>query len=500
MPELKIFATGIVAAMQGDAFSGLEPVALWRHFAALSAIPRPSGHEDAVREYVKQAAEAAGASCETDSRGNLIARVAATDGCEGPVVAIQSHLDMVCERDDGVAHDCERDPIVARRDGDWILATGTTLGADNGIGVAAALAVLSDSAAPHGPLELVFTVEEETGLLGAAELDVSRLDAELLINLDSEDDRALTVGCAGGAEVEIELPVAREAVPTGWLGFELRVSGLSGGHSGMQIHEPHANAIVLVAAILGQLRDRDAKFRLESIDGGSAHNAIPRSARVRLALADETGAQMLEETVAEARRTWKSAAPELELSLSPEMEIGDAISAEQGTALISLLGELPHGVLAMSHRFADTVETSANLATVRTSPQEVRAVTSIRSLKAPDLRGAQERIEEIAGAAGASAKPGAGYPGWEPREHSRLLDLTSAAYRRVHRREPAIEVLHGGLECGVIVAKKPELDAISFGPLIEAAHSPDERLKASTVPAFYRLLTDLLADLGRGAA
>lgn len=483
--------------MPNDPYVGLEPTPLWQHFAALNAIPRPSGHEEAAREYVRQVAEAAGSASATDSRGNLIARVEATDGFDGPTVAIQSHLDMVCESADGVEHDCEHDPIVPRRDGDWILASGTTLGADNGIGVAAALSLLSDPATAHGPLELVFTVEEETGLHGAAELDVSMLNAQALINLDSEDDRALTVGCAGGADVELALPLAREAAPPGWHGVELRVSGLSGGHSGMQIHERHANAIVLAATVLDRLAREGVDFRLQSIDGGSAHNAIPRNASARLAVAGETAERAIAEAFAELRSAWTAAEPEIELMLLDGATVSDVLPTATAAVLVRLLLELPHGVIAMSERFEGTVETSANLATVHTEVEQARVSTSVRSLKEDELRETRERIKAMALAAGAAAELGSGYPGWEPRESSPLLASTVAAYREVYGRDPSIEVLHGGLECGVIVSKKPELDAVSFGPLIQSAHSPDERLEASTVVGFYSVLTKLLAKLGR---
>jgi dipeptidase D len=480
--------------MEAGPYRGLEPVALWGHFAALNAIPRPSGHEAAAREYARGVAEAAGAEWEVDGFGNAVARVGPSDGSGGPAVAVQAHLDMVCESAPGVEHDCERDPIQPEREGDLVLASGTTLGADNGIGVAAALALLSDPPPAHGPLELLFTVEEETGLHGAMALDASLLHAEALINFDSEDDGALTVGCAGGADVKLALPLEREPVPAGWRCVELRVSGLAGGHSGMQIHERRANAISLAARALGGLPEAGEELRLVSIEGGSAHNVIPREAVVRLALANEDGERVLSAALAALREEWGEAEPDLELTLEA-VTSAEAISPARSALLVGLLRELPHGVIAMSERFPGTVETSTNLAIVRSESDGIRLLSSVRSLKPEALEAVRDRIVGLGEAAGASAEAEAGYPGWEPRERSPLLDATVAAYIELHGREPRIEVLHGGLECGVIVAKKPTLDAISFGPLIEGPHTPGERVHAATVADAYRLLVALLGRL-----
>jgi dipeptidase D len=482
-------------------YEQLEPAALWQHFAALNAIPRPSGEEQAALEYVRGAAEAAGASWAADGRGNAVARVPARGAAEGPIVAIQAHLDMVCESADGVEYDPGRDPVVPRRQGDLILASGTTLGADNGIGAAAALAVLSDPEAVHGPLELVFTVEEETGLHGAAGLDVSLLRAKTLINLDSEDDRALVVGCAGGADVTAELPVAREPEPPGSQAAEIRVFGLSGGHSGVQIHERHANAILLLRAVLERLREAGVGFRLAALDGGSAHNAIPRSATARLSLTGEGAEQAVAQAAAALRAEWGDDEPGLAIELvSAGIATGPVLSAAAATALAGLLGSVPHGVIAMSEHFEGTVETSANLAIVRTGAERIEVLSSVRSMRERSLRDVQDEIRAGAEQHGATAESMGGYPGWEPREGSPLLALAAAAYREVHGREPRIDVLHGGLECGVILAKAPELDAISFGPLIEGAHTPGERVHASTVSDTYRVLVKLLAGLAAQGA
>ncbi|HEX3911345.1 MAG TPA: beta-Ala-His dipeptidase [Solirubrobacteraceae bacterium] len=483
--------------MPDDPYAGLEPAELWRHFAALNAIPRPPGHEAAARDYVQQIAEQAGAEWLTDARGNTVARVAASPGCDGPTVAVQAHLDMVCETAGDSEHDCERDPIAVRREDDVVQATGTTLGADNGIGVAAALALLSDpDATPHGPLELLFTVEEETGLHGASALDISMLQAQALVNLDSEDDRALTVGCAGGADARLVLPVTREPTPAGRRGVALRVSGLRGGHSGVRIHEPHANAIVLAATAVARLLDAGLHHRIASFTGGSAHNAIPREAVVELTFAKDASLAEADKLLAELRREWQEREPGLAIELQDRPSPpGETIAERDAAALIGLLARLPHGVLAMSERYEDTVETSANLAILTTDAAAVEILMSVRSLAAGALAELQQRIAVEAESAGAVATAGPGYPGWEPRERSPLLDASIEAYREVYGERPAIVLVHGGLECGAIVSKRPSLDAISFGPTIEGAHTPEERVSVSSVGRSYELLLALLRRL-----
>lgn len=482
--------------MQSHPYSGLEPATLWRHFAALNEIPRPSGHEHAAREYVHSVAAAAGAESAVDAGGNTVVHVAARGGHDdAPIVAIQTHLDMVCTSAPGVEHDFEREPIVPRRDGARIFASGTTLGADNGIGVAAALALLSDPVTVHGPLELVFTVEEETGLRGAIDLDASALRAQVLVNLDSEDDQALTVGSAGGANVMLSLPISREPSPPGLRGAELRISGLTGGHSGMQIHERHANAIKLAVAVLDRLREANVEYRIESFTGGSAHNAIAPHAAVSVLLPGEAADAVVARAAAELREQWADCEPELVVGLLDRPSAGEVMAGACATSLTDLLRSLPHGVISMSQRFPGAVETSANLAVVRSEERNVEILTSVRSHDGESLNQMQQRIRALGEDAGAGSRVTASYPAWPPREHSPLLACTVEAYRRVHGREPRIDIVHGGLECGVIVANKPNLDAVSFGPLIKGAHTPTEHVYASTVLDTWRVLVTLLANL-----
>ena len=447
---------------------------------------------------MREVAESAGAEVSQDAYGNVLVRAAARPGAAAlPPVAVQAHLDMVCVAAAGVAHDFDRDPIVPCRDGDTVSARGTTLGADNGIGVAATLALLTEDDLVCGPLELLFTVEEEIGLLGALHFDTSLLRAGSLINLDSENDRALTVGCAGGAEVMLKLRLERKSLDPGWDCAELRVSGLSGGHSGVQIHEHRANATKLLVSVLKRLIRGGVDLRLASVAGGSAHNAIPTEATALLAAPSGAMAQaatIAAEFTAELRREWGEDEPGLSIELSPVESPGPFADRAGSVDLLDLLRDLPHGVVAMSPRFEGTVATSANLALVRTEGETVEVLVSARGLSSSELDATVTQTKLLGERVGASSEMTGGYPGWEPREDSPLAAAATAAYERIHGEAPAMEVVHGGLECGVLVAKRPDLDAISFGPLIREAHTPQEHVYAGTVNDTWRLLLALLAD------
>jgi dipeptidase D len=480
-----------------DPYRGLEPPGLWRHFAALNKIPRPSGQEGAARDYVREVAESFGAEAFEDPYGNTVVRAAARPGAaDRQLVAVQTHLDMVCVAAPGVAHDFDHDPIVPIRDGDKISADGTTLGADNGIGVAAALALLTEPDLACGPLELLFTVEEEVGLLGALHFDPALLKATSLINLDSENDKALTVGCAGGAEVVLRLEPERITLPPDWECAELRVSGLSGGHSGVQIHEHRANAIKLLVALFERLRNGGVDLGLASIAGGTAHNAIPTEATALFAFpssaADQAAAIAVEAT-ADLKQEWGADEPDLTVKLDFLDSRVPSLADQAGSLnLLNLLAELPHGMIAMSSRFEETVATSVNLALVKTDGETIEVLTSIRGLTEEELDATTTKVKGIGEKAGARIEVVGGYPGWEPREDSPLLTAATTAYERLHGESPLIEVVHGGLECGVLVANKPDLDAISFGPLIREAHTPQEHVYAGTVSGTWRLLLALL--------
>jgi dipeptidase D len=488
---------------ENDVYAGLEPRELWRHFGALNRIPRASHNEAAARAYVQQAADAAGARWQTDAYGNTVVTVPASPGREGAApVVIQAHLDMVCEKRPDVVHDFSRDPIRPQLQGDRISATGTTFGADNGIGAAAALAAMTDPSVEHGPLELLFTVEEEIGLNGAANLDPALVSARRLINLDSENPRELTIGCAGGGGAILRLRVEREALP-GWFAREVVVSGLKGGHSGVQIHERLANAIKLLTRALRDARAEDAAFRLVSVRGGNAHNAIPRDSIAALEVAPDCAAA-LERSVAATRAAlrmeWGDDEPGLELEVREVESPGPALTESCDARLMALLDGLPHGVLGMSDVFPGKVETSSNLAQVTTAEDHVEIGTSTRSFVDAERDRVQAEIRALGEANGATVQIRDGYPGWEPNPTSELLATTKRVYEEQFGTPPEVQVIHAGLECGVIADRLPGLDAISFGPRIEGAHTPEECVYASTVASTWKLLCGLLKALSSESA
>lgn len=478
-----------------EALDGISPAGLWHHFAELSAIPRPSGHELGTQRYVKSVADAAGVPWRQDQMGNLVLYL---EGDPGPVVAVQTHLDMVCEKEPGVVHDFFNDPIRLARDGDRMYAQGTTLGADNGIGAAAALALMTEPGIAHGPLELVFTVQEETGLHGAVAFDAGLMSATMLINLDSEDPDTLTVGCAGGSAVEITLPLEHDEAPADWEAHRLTVGGARGGHSGISIHERRANAIKVLVKGLNALLESGTSVRLAGIEGGSAHNVIPRDASAVLLVPAGGAAELgkaIEKVESAARDEWGSDEPDLRLSLAAEASPAQAMSSASVDKLLELLSGLPHGVIAMSEHFPGKVETSANLAKLEATAQSAHILASVRSFAPPRELDARTTIESLGTESGGSVVVEMGYPGWEPDPSSKLAGVAREQFRQVKGKAPIVEVLHAGLECGVLVAKKPGLEAISFGPFIGGAHSPSETVLVSTVDSMWRLLVGLLGAL-----
>jgi dipeptidase D len=472
--------------------------AVWEHFLALTRFPRATGNEAAARDYAAEVAAKAGAESRQDAFGNLVVKAAATPGREGAAaVCIQAHLDMVCEKRPEIEHDFARDPIQTRTEGEWLYGTGTTLGADNGVGAAMALAALTDPSVQHGPLELLFTLQEETGLHGAAALDGSLLDSRLLINLDTEDPEELIVGCAGGATASLRLPAERSAAPEDWQAFRITVSGLQGGHSGIEIHKPLANAVKLLAHALQAAKGAPTPQRLGALNGGNAHNAIPRDATGVIAVpaaSVEALKSVLQWVSEELIELWAQNEPAFRISLeaaAPE----PLFSEEASHRILELLTDLPHGVLRMSSVFPGKVETSCNLATLRTTETGLEILASIRSFVNDEIAAEQERIARRARALGAEVELRSGYPGWEPVLGSALQRRTETLYNQLFQAEPKVEVIHAGLECGVIASRVPGMEAISFGPRIEGAHTPEERVHIPSVGRSWELLTALLADL-----
>ncbi len=480
----------------------LEPRLVWKHFDAIRQVPRPSKHEERIAEHVVAWGKSVGLATGRDATGNVLVKVPATPGHEkAPVIVLQGHLDMVPEKNSDVTFDFEKDAIQVRVVGDYVYATGTTLGADNGIGVATAMAVAEDPAVVHGPLELLFTVDEETGLTGATQLDPGLLSGRTLINLDTEEDAALYIGCAGGADTHAAFTVTREDALASTVPVRISVRGLRGGHSGVDIHENRGNALKFLVRTLAAVRRAGIEFGIVSIAGGSKHNAIPREADavVRVATSSE-GA--LRATVNEAARVLKEEFGEID----PGQRLECATLAElpenrkvfirfDNERLLDALLACPHGVLAMSRAVPGLVETSNNLAVVTTEGNAVNVVTSSRSSVMPSLAATTEQVGAAFRLGGAEVEHLEGYPGWKPNPNSIVLNRALAVYEREFGAKPAVKAIHAGLECGLIGEKYPGMDMVSMGPQIESPHSPDERVQISTVGRFYRLLSETLKEL-----
>lgn len=484
----------------------LEPRALWDVFSLLAGTPRESGHEAAVRGRLLELAELSGFSREIDATGNLLIRVPATPGFEtAPTVVLQGHLDMVCTKRADSPHDFSKGPIRLVRDGDWLRADGTTLGADNGIGVAAALAAALDPSVEHGPLEILLTVDEEDGMTGALGLQPDWLTGKILLNLDSGDKNQHVVycGCAGGAGVEARLPISWTNSVSDWAGRVLRVSGLRGGHSGVDIHEPRANAIKILTQALGLLT-RVATYQIADISAGDRHNAIPREGQVVLSVMTAhlgEARTAIEQLRAKLAREFPDETA-LELTLEPTDNPQSVMTYPSASKLLRLLSELPHGVLAMSRDLPGLVETSTNLATVkvvdRRGQRKIVVQTAPRSSKEADLQALIKSLGTISRRAGATVKVRDPYPGWQPNLGSRLVMLYRDVYERTHGVPPTPLTIHAGLECGVFGKKYPEMDMCAFGPVIVGEHSPDERMSISSVAEFWRTLRALLPAIAQG--
>ena len=474
-----------------------EPQAIWQHFDEILTIPRASKDEGRIRAHVIAKAEALGLDYQVDSAGNVVIRKPGTAGHEdAPTTILQAHLDMVQEKNSDVDFNFETDGIKPVVDGDYLKADGTTLGSDNGIGVAASLAVMEADDLVHGPLELLFTIDEETGLTGATELDGSMLAGRRLINMDSEEEGALCVGCAGGADTKILLPIETEPVEEGAVAVSLDLTGLKGGHSGVDIHLQRANALRLLARFLARAA-RETDLRLATLAGGSAHNAIPREARAT-AVIPAADREAFESTVTAecdaARAEFAAVDPGLSLAVA-DAELPQAAWSRATTEkALHLLDALPHGVLGMSYDIPGLVETSTNLATVKPG-DELSIKLSTRSSVGSALEALRGRIHSAGLLAGAKVIEGDGYPGWKPDMSSELLAVLEKLSEEVYGHAPEVGAIHAGLECGIIGEKCPGMDMISFGPQIEFPHSPDERVKIDSVGRFWKLLVRTLEEL-----
>jgi dipeptidase D len=472
-----------------------EPTHLWSHFFNISRIPRPSAKEQAFRDWIIALASEHQADYKVDQAGNLVIYVPGSTGreTEGPVV-IQNHLDMVTVKRDDIEHDFEQDALELKTNDGWLTANGTTLGADNGLGCAAALALMTDPTISHPPLELLFTVEEETGLFGAQKMDASLLSGKTMLNLDTEDWTELFIGCAGGRGWFFYRELETVKAPSDQAGFSLSLQGLSGGHSGMQIHQQLGNANKLIAEWL--LAAQPLGVQLGNWKGGVAHNVIPRSCQIQFSCQTDKLPE-LQRLNEQLITRWQSYLPQPDQQLTLELtsaSVEQVLTAPSQKLMINLLMTYPHG--ALSYHPADPaelVELSSNLAVVELEEGQLSLETSLRFFNDLQAQGLIDTVMAIADQFRLTPKEILNYPGWQPDLDSPLLARGIETYQQLFGARPEIKAIHAGLECGILKSKKPELDILSFGPTIRGAHSPSERLQIDTVEPFWQLLTQLLA-------
>ncbi|MDR3132834.1 MAG: aminoacyl-histidine dipeptidase [Prevotellaceae bacterium] len=474
----------------------LTPSLVFAYFMEICRVPRPSKHEEKIIAYLLHFADKHHLPARRDDAGNVVITKAATAGMDKkPVVILQSHVDMVCEKNAATTHDFFKDPIQPYIDGDWIKARGTTLGADCGIGVAAQLALLASEDIAHGALECLFTVDEETGLSGAAALQPGFLSGAILLNLDSEDEGELFIGCAGGVDTTATFTYQPELPPEGAVAFTVAVSGLAGGHSGDDINKRRANSNKLLARFLWQAQ-QECAIRLAHFSGGNLHNAIPREA-VAVFTVDKKSTGVLQQLFAlhagEIENEWKAAEPHLEQTLEAAALPAHVIDQSTQRRLLGALYTCPNGVITMSPAIAHLVETSTNLASVKFAEgNKIIVATSQRSAIESAKRDMARVVGAVFAEAGATVTHGEGYPGWTPRPESAILQTAVQAYRTLFHTEPKVKAVHAGLECGLFLEKYPHLDMVSFGPTIRGMHSPDERLDIKSVQKFWDLLVEVL--------
>ncbi len=482
-----------------NAIEGLKPEGVWKYFAEISKIPRGSKNEAAISKYVLTTARRLGLEARADAVGNVVVRKAASPGHEqARRVCLQGHLDMVCEKNIDTAHDFSKDPIEILRKDNYLTANGTTLGADNGIAVATNLAIMADNSLEHGPLEFLFTVDEETGLTGSNNLQTDFLESRTLINLDSEEEGSLFVGCSGGRDTTGNWALELEDAPLKAAAVQVSIRGLKGGHSGLEIDKGHGNAIKALNRVLGNLVPLGA--RLSNINGGNKRNAIPREADALLFVPTKNldGVREAVEKVSVILKAENAAVdPGLAISLAelPGKKRGKVIKKSIQQKLLQTLTALPHGVVKMSAELPGLVETSTNLAIIRTAKKTIEVATSQRSSVASEIDEIAEVVRTIFEMGGAQAASGHGYPAWKPNLNSEILRITRSTYASLYGKEPEVKAIHAGLECGIIGEKYPGMDMVSFGPTLAGVHTPEEKIYIDTVERFWQLLLTILKSI-----
>jgi len=479
--------------------SHLNPVSLWVYFEEICKIPRLSKNEEMIRCYLLDFAARHKLMVKEDETGNILIVREASPGMEGrKTLVLQSHMDMVGEKNAGHPHNWAKDPIVPRITGEWVTAHGTTLGADDGIGIAAQMAILTDSDLVAGKIECLFTVDEESGMTGALNLRNGFFEGKTLINLDSEDEGILFIGCAGGMDTVGTINVKRTESRPGSEALALSVTGLRGGHSGDEIHKGFGNSVKLMNRLLISLSE-EFSIGLDRFDGGNLRNAIPREAFATVVI-NRADRNKVTDHISSFERIIRNEFGDLEKDLIISVTQADApatvLDGESLKRLLDLLSCCPHGVLAWSKEMEDLVETSTNLASVKFIEDDlVKIVTTQRSSVESARYEAAGMVKACMSLAGAEVLHSDGYPGWEPSLKSEILKLTRESYVRLFGREPLVRAIHAGLECGLIFQKYPGIDMISFGPTIRGAHTPEEKIEIKTVSMFWDLLTDIIRSI-----
>ncbi|GAP70962.1 Xaa-His dipeptidase [Bacteroidales bacterium 6E] len=480
-------------------FTQLNPELVWRYFDEILKVPRPSKKEEKIVQYLLDFATKNNLQATMDEVGNVLIKKPAFPGKEKvPTVVLQTHMDMVCEKNSDKEFDFENDPIEAIIGDEWVTANGTTLGADDGIGIAAQLALLSSENIKHGPIECLFTVDEETGLSGAFALKSGFFEGKILLNLDSEDEGEIFIGCAGGIDTIATFRYTKEQTPFGSVAFKIKVSGLTGGHSGDDIHKGLGNANKILARFLYQ-EFNSLQVALVDFDGGNLRNAIAREAVAWIVIPASHRDQFqidFEQFEKAVMEEYLKTEPNLEMYITPTETPYQVMNHSTARNLLNALVACPHGVLEMSPRMPGMVETSTNLASVKFLPfNEIIVTTSQRSEIESRKLLAANMVEATFRLAGATVEHSDGYPGWTPNPDSEILKVAVESYRRLFDTEPIVRSIHAGLECGLFLQKYPGLDMISIGPTIKGAHSPSERINIETTEKFWKHLVDILETL-----
>ncbi|ANS84633.1 Cytosol non-specific dipeptidase [Vibrio scophthalmi] len=478
--------------------SHLSPVPLWQFFDKICSIAHPSKHEEALAQYIVTWAQEQGFDVRRDPTGNVFIKKPATPGMEKKKgVVLQAHIDMVPQKNEETQHDFTTDAIQPYIDGEWVTAKGTTLGADNGIGMASCLAVLASTDIKHGPIEVLLTIDEEAGMTGAFGLEAGWLEGDILLNTDSEQEGEVYMGCAGGIDGEVTLPLTREAIPAGYITRQLVLKGLKGGHSGCDIHTGRGNANKLLGRFLaGHAQELD--LRLIEFRGGSLRNAIPREAFVTVALPAESEAK-LAETFEFYTNLLRAELGRVETDIASFNQAvnneAQAFTLSDQQRFIATLNALPNGVIRMSDDIAGVVETSLNVGVIVTEADKITVLCLIRSLIDSGRQQVESTLKSVAELAGANVAFSGAYPGWKPDADSEIMAVFRDLYDSIYGHKPNIMVIHAGLECGLFKEPYPEMDMLSFGPTIKFPHSPDEKVEISTVALFWEQMIALLENI-----